>query len=265
MNASNDSVIISFNSISNFITELGQEFKTKYKPVKLYCHLIKKTNLSHNKAILKHVECFRVFCVENREAFRVKSVANLKGKITYSSRVYIDIKVILEASDKDTQEVIWNHLLCISALVDPAGKAKDILRKNLEEGKTGADETDFLANIISKVEANVKPDSDPMAAVSSIMSSGIFTDLIGGMQSGLSSGKLDIGKLLGAVQGMVSSMGNQAGGDDPMAANMIGMMSGLMKNLGNMDGIGNQSMSRPNMSNPKIEELPSDASAEMKE
>lgn len=229
-----DNNIISFNAISGFIAELGQEFRAKYKPLKLYCHLIKKTNLSHNKAIVKHVECFRSFSIQNRDAIREKSVSALTNTIKYSSRVYIDIKAILETCDKDTQLVIWNHLLCISALVDPAGKAKEILRKNMEEGKTGSDETDFLTNIISKVEANVKPDSDPMAAVSSIMSSGIFTDLIGGMQTGLSSGKLDIGKLLGAVQGMVSSMGNQAG-DDPMAANMMGLITNMMGSMGNMN------------------------------
>lgn len=258
----NDLNLIVFNAISNFVNELGQEFRSKHKPLKLYCHLIKKTNLSHDKAILKHIECFRKFCIDNRDGIRSKNMSKLTNNlIKYSSRVYIDFKAVMEMSDKETKQVIWSHILCISALIDPAGKAKEVLRKNMEEGKTGSDETEFLTNIISKVEANVKPDADPMAAVSSIMSSGIFTDLIGGMQNGLQSGKLDIGKLLGAVQGMVSSLGNNIG-DDPEAANAMGMLSNMTSMMGNMGNM----MAGPNSeTKSKVEELDDDEEEEKEE
>jgi len=153
------------------------------------------------------------------------------NKIEYSQRVFIDMKDIFRISDKDTTKIIWEHLLCISALVDPAGRAREVLKKNLENGKTSSQETSFLTDIISKVEEHVDPDANPMEAVSSIMKSGIFTDLIGGMNNGLSNGSLDLGKLMGAVQGMVSTLGDQTGGD-PEADNAMNMLTTMMGGLG---------------------------------
>jgi len=235
----NDTSLITFKAISNFVTELAQVYQAKHKPLKLYQRLISKTTLSHDKAITKHIDAFRKFCITNRDAILAKDFSKFEDrKVEYSTRVYIDMNLMMKLSDKDTQSVIWKHILCISALVDPAGKAKEILRQNMDEGKAGTDETAFLTNIINKVEQNVSPDADPMSAVSSIMNSGIFTDLLGGMQSGLQSGNLDISKLLGAVTGMVSSLGEQTG-DDPQAAgamNMLNSMTSMIGNLANQGG-----------------------------
>ena len=245
----NDTSLITFKAISNFVNELATVFATKHKPLKLYRHLINKTQISHDKVILKHIAASRKFCIANRDGIHDSDASKFTKKtIRYSSRVFINMKAIFNIADKDTAVVIWNHLLCISALVDPAGKAKEILRKNQEDGKSGEDETEFLTNIISKVEASVQPDADPMAAVSSIMSSGIFTDLIGGMQSGLTTGKLDLGKLVGAVQGMVSSLGSEMD-DNPETAGAMNMLSSMTSMMGNMTATdGDQQMQAPDMS-----------------
>jgi hypothetical protein len=244
----NDTSLITFKAITNFVNELGEVFASKHKPLKLYRHLLNKTRISLDKVIMKHINAFRKFCIANRDGIREKEMSKFTKKtIRYSKNVYINMKQIFSLADKDTSAVIWNHLLCISALVDPAGKAKEILRQNQEDGKSGEDETEFLTNIISKVEQSVQPDSDPMAAVSSIMSSGIFTDLIGGMSSGLNSGKLDLGKLVGAVQGMVSSLGNEMG-DNEEAAGAMNMLSNMTSMMGNMTGEdGQQQMQAPDM------------------
>jgi hypothetical protein len=161
-----------------------------------------------------------------------KSVDKLTmTKISYSQRVFIDIGEIFNLSDRETSKVIWDHLLCISAIVDPAGKAREILKENLDTGKAGGEETNFLTEIIDKVEKHIDPDANPMEAVSSIMKSGIFTDLIGGMNKGLSDGSLDLGKLMGAVQGMVGQLGEKTGGD-PQAESTMNMISTMMGSLG---------------------------------
>lgn len=254
-----DNNMIIFNRISSFVNELAKEFQSTYKPLKLYKHLINKTNISHKKAIKKHISVFTEYCVKNREALLEKDVSKLNSSLLkYSSRIYIDVKAILEQSDDElTKEAIWAHLLYISAYVDPAGKAKDVLRKNLKEGKTGQDETEFLTNIISKVEKNVEPNSDPSAAFSSIMNSNLLGDLMNGMQSGLSSGKLDMSKLLGGVQGMLSSLQTEVG-DDPQAAGMMNMMNMLMGSMGNMGNMGNMTT----MNLPKVEEIPENKKSE---
>jgi len=61
------------------------------------------------------------------------------------------------------------------------------------------------------------------------MQSGIFTE----MMSDLGSKKLDLGKLLGAVQGMVTTLSNQAG-DDPDAKQAMGMLNNVTSMMGNM-------------------------------
>lgn len=234
-----DTSLVCFKAISNFTTELGETF-SKQRSLKLYCRLINKTTIVHDKSINKHIGAFRQFCVTNRDAIVNKSVDKLStNKIEYSQRVFIDMAEIFKLSDKDTTRIIWDHILCISALVDPAGKAREVLKKNLENGKTSGKETNFLTDIIDKVEAHVDPDSNPMEAVSSILKSGVFTDLIGGMNNGLSDGSLDLGKLMGAVQGMVGQLDEQKDGV-PGSDNAMNMLTTMMGSLGGAAGSSDQ-------------------------
>ena len=244
-----DTSLITFKSISNFTSELGELFSKRQRPLKLYCRLINKTTITHNKSIEKHIDAFRRFCTVNRTGIIKKDSSKFsQNKILYSQRVYIDMGDIFRYADKDTTKIIWQHLLCISALVDPEGKAKEVLKQNRQakarnpsnnplavlggdgaslEGKEG----DFLTNIINKVQENVDPNStNPMEAIGKILQSGVVGDLLGGMNNGLSDGSLDIGKLMGAVQGMIGSMGGAEGGD-PQTAQMMNMMTSMMGNF----------------------------------
>ena len=245
----NDNNLICFKAISNFTTELSESFATKQRSLKLYNRLINKTSISHDISIKKHIDAFRLFCISNRDAIITKNIDKITHtKISYSQRVYIDIVDIFNLSDNDTKKVIWEHILCISALVDPAGKAKEILRDNLENGKSSSGETNFLTDIIDKVEKHVDPNANPMEAVSSIMKSGIFTELIGGMNQGLSDGSLDIGKLMGAVQGMVGQLGEKTGAN-PENDNTMNMLSSMMGNLGSGGGGGGGGGGMPDIAN----------------
>ena len=223
-----DTSLITFKTISNFTNDLGDVFSEKHRPLKLYAHLINKTTLAHDKPIQKHIDAFRLFCLSNRDAIYTKSTKLLREKIVYSKRVFINMKEIFQLADSETTVVIWKHLLTISALVDPAGRAREILKEQADNG--GGDELNFLSGIISKVEANVNPNSNPMEAVTAIMQSGIFSDLVSGMGSGLQDGSLDLGKLMGTVQKMVTKLSDDAGDKEggEQAVNMINtMMSSL--------------------------------------
>lgn len=227
---SSDNSLITFKAISNFTTCLGEVFGQDHRALKLYAHLINKTTISHEKPIQKHIEAFRDFCIKNREAIFEKKNNMFVGdsKITYSNRVYIDMNAIFKEADMETQTVIWKHLLTISALTDPAGKARQILK----DSKDNVHEADFLTDIIGKVEKHVDPNANPMDAVNSIMQSGIFNDLVGGMGNGLQDGSLDLGKLMGTVQTMVSSLNEQNGGDDEttkMVNSMMGNLQGVVE------------------------------------
>jgi hypothetical protein len=233
-----DNSLTTFKAISNFTTCLSEVFGDNNKPLKLYARLISKTTISHDKVILKHIAAFREFCISNRNQIASKDRNFNPVNITYSSRVYININTILKQSDTDTTSVIWKHILTISALVDPAGKAREILQDSSKGGSTNSTEADFLTNIIGKVEEHVNPDANPMEAVSSIMKSGIFTDLVGGMGSGLQDGTLDLSKLMNTVQNMVTTLneqstgqpnenGSSTSGEDPMNGLVSSMMASL--------------------------------------
>lgn len=225
-----DTSLITFKAISNFTNCLEEVFGEEHRFLKLYAHLINKTQIAHEKPILKHIEAFRLFCVSNRDAIEQKNYKKIEmNNITYSDRVYIDMKIIFTSADQETSSIIWKHLLTISALVDPTGKAKQLLKESTKTGKNGS-EANFLTDIIEKVEQNVDPNANPMEAVTSIMQSGVFQELVTGMGEGLQNGDLDLSKLMGTVQNMVGNLN-----EDPNSNNgtndAMNMMNTMMANM----------------------------------
>ena len=104
--------------------------------------------------------------------------------------------------------------------MDSSSKAKEILRENLKKNSKEGAETNFLAGVIDKFEKEVDTDSnDPMQAISGLMQSGMITGLINDMHQGMQSGELDIGKLMGSVQGMIGAMSDAPGLHQPPEVN----------------------------------------------
>lgn len=218
--------LLTFKAISNFVFELAETFPEDHS-LKLYDRLLKKTTLTHEVAIKKHGDAFKLFCVTNRDGIIGKNQKLFTdGKVKYSDKVNIDLQNLFETADNATSSVMWKHLLTISALVDPAGKAKEILKNNKE-----SKEANFLSDILNKVESNVNPNTNPMEAVSSIMSSGVFTELITGMNEGIQTGNLDLGKLMNTVQDMCSSLG--AGGSTSAGDNPMSILNSVMTQVNN--------------------------------
>lgn len=222
----NDS-LTRFRAIAEFITDLSEIFGKNHKPLKLYNRLISQTTITHDGPIRKHIEAFKTFCSENRDAISEKKYEKLtRPKISYSEHVYINMDVIFKHADPDTREIIWRHVLTISALIDPTGHAKQILQKT----STSTSETDFLTNIVDKIERSVDIDANPAQAMSTILNTGLFNDIMQGMGKGMQDGTLDIGKLMGSVNSLVSGLDD----DDPEThqmktniTNMTAMMSTL--------------------------------------
>jgi hypothetical protein len=223
--------ILPFKAIHTFITSMNEEFGNKNKPLRLYARLIEQTTFSHELPIKKHVQAFTTFCINNRDAIYSKKYEMIKQpKISYSERVFLDIKDIFKIADKDQKAVMWQHILTISALVDSAGRAKQILK----ETNSNTKETNFLTDIIDKVEKNVNIEnvSNPFEAIGQIMSSGVFTELIGSMNEQVNSGQLDMSKMLNAVQDMVGTITKE----QPEMGQMI---NGLMSSMGNLPNLEN--------------------------
>jgi len=227
-----DKSLITFKAIANFTNELSGIFSSKQRSLKLYNHLINKTTIAHDVAIKKHEDAFQKFCISNRDALSTKNKNDLaEPLIMYSNRVYIDIKNILQQADSDTQTIIWNHLLYISALVDPAGNAKQLI-KNIKTNTT-ANKDDFLSNILSTVESQLEqtPNATPAEAISNLMSSGIVNDFMGGLTSGSADGSINIENMLGTITSLMGKLNNT--GDNPELNQPVDMMKNMLSNSTN--------------------------------
>jgi hypothetical protein len=222
-----ESHIVAFQAISSFINDLSGVFGEDQRSLKLYAHLISKTTDAHEIAISKHIQVFRDFCVQNRESIESKDVNLKSSRIEYSDKVVIDMADIFKRADIATTRIVWRHLLIISAIVDVTGQALQILKE------TPSDESDFLTDIIDKIESTINPDADPMSTISSLMSSGVLNELIQGVGSGMTDGSLDINKLLGGVQKIISKTSGETGGEEGVKLN--GIMD-MLKQTGDEGG-----------------------------
>ena len=250
---------MAYKAISGFVSSLSEMFGEDNMNILLYNHLLSKTKPEHETSINKHIMIFREFCIVNRDAITAESIDDISdGKISYSEKVWIDLKHVFSLSDAATKRVMWTHILTISALVDPTGKAKQILKNKKDQ----SNETNFLSGFLDKVESKVDPKADPLSALNSVLSSGVLTDLIGEVGNGMKDGSLNMEKLMGSAQDIVSGitgkdvdikkimepMANAEPGQPPdigkMMSSIMGpesgelgkLMSGLMGGAGGADG-----------------------------
>ena len=222
---SDDRSLIAFKAISNFVNDLSSEYGKKNRSLKLYQRLINKTKISHEKAINKHLNIFKSFSEKNRNAIVEQNVSKLVStRISYSKNVFINLENIFKIADDDTKNVIWQHILTISAILDPAGKAKQVLKKSYESGMGGKNEADFLSNMFSNLQQNMEGSSE------SPMNPEMINNMFTGIQQGMQSGELNMGKFIGSIQGMLQNLQNEIGDDDQMAP-LLNSMSKITSNM----------------------------------
>jgi len=237
--------ILAFKAISNFVSDLAQEFSNVYHPVALYNRLLERTKIGNDAIIRKHVDLFRTFVAENRVGILENDITKFaQSTIQYSERVFINIVDLYQKANKENKEAIHQHLLAISALLDPTSNAKQVLANSMRSSalvpavaasasaSSGDNESKFINDLISKVEGTINPSemTNPMQAVTSIMSSGVFNDLVTSMSDGISSGNLDIGKLMTSMTSIVSNI-QPAGGSAPSGMPPIGDIAALLSSL----------------------------------
>tara|TARA_B100001248_G_C27299332_1_gene416335 strand:+ start:51 stop:785 length:735 start_codon:yes stop_codon:yes gene_type:complete len=231
--------LVIFNSIVNFVKDLTECFGEKQVSLQLYNRLLEKTTVSHKEAISKHINIFTNWFKINKTSILEKNKNTLEeNNITYSEKVYINLNEIFSKADNEQQSIIWQHILTICAYTNPDIKAKEILKQD----NSNTSEKNFLQNMIDTVEENVGDNDNldnPMQAVASMMSSGVFNDLVGSMTSGLQNGELDLSKLMGTVNTMVSSLTNEIqdedGGDNEQLNDMMNNLTNLVDKM-NVEG-----------------------------
>lgn len=246
-----DKDLVIFNTITKFLCELNDMFSETNKSLRLYNHLISKTMLSHIKPIKKHIQIFEKFCDTNKDAICCKDENKLVSTtISYSDKVFIDVKKIMEESDKETKSVIWTYFLVISAVIDPESKAKEILKEDkLRISESSQNESNELPNILSdfmdKVKEDVGSSSDPLKAMGSILQSGEVSNLIKNLTKKKEDGTLDLSQMMGFLQNMLLDM-TQNGDNNDTANALNNAMESLKDTQG--ESLNIQSLLSPLMS-----------------
>lgn len=206
---------LAFNTICNFIRDLSASFGNKQKSLLLYGHLIEKTGLIHIDPVKKHIAIFRNFVEENQEAIENRDRSLFKSHVvSYSEKVAIDLKSVFEVCDREEEKVVWNHLLTISAVLNPMGNAKQILKTLSTEKKNNSGgsgiEDNFLKNIMDKIGSEVQncdtENMNPMQMIGSLMSSGALNDIFQSISTGMNDGNLDLGSMMNSMQSMISNL-----------------------------------------------------------
>jgi hypothetical protein len=234
-----DREMLTFKAIMDFVNDINDIFGSKQKSLLLYQRLIGHTKMIHVDSIKRHIESFRLFCVSNRESFESRDYKQfVTTKISYSEKVCIDMTNVFVMAEElsDSSEIIdaiWRHLLTISTIVDTSGNASKILKSmNTEivgyskhqshsnqsntrrnDVKNMINEDEFLSDIMKKVEGSIDPNKNPMESIGDILKSGIFTELMEKIGNGVNDGSLDMNKMMGSVQNLMS---NVKGGDKQM-------------------------------------------------
>ena len=252
--------IIVFKTISMFVKELGNFYGKMFKNVNLYMHLINRTTFSLDLAIQKHVEAFKDFCNKNIDSIIESNYKTFKkNTVKYSKKVYINFQMIFEKTESlDTLKTIWKYLQIISMHLVPG--YKEILKDKFTKQSTTSplNEEDFLEDIIKKIESNVKitDTGNPMEAVTNIMQSGLFTDMMSGMNSGFKNGTLDIKNMPSAIHKIISKLNHPNDSSNKEFSkmkntmeSMIGIMNQSSSSSGNPvpDMMGLMSMLMPEM------------------
>lgn len=220
--------LITFNLLLNFIKEATELYGEKYKNLRLYNRILEKTKISNNEAIKKNIALFEKFCQTNREAIHQQNFSAFSEQtIKYSEKIVLNIHTLFCLADEENRKVLWQYVLSIAALLDPVGKAREILKnmKAKPDEKSTGKEADFLASLIDKVEKNIKSDATPQEAMNAIFTSGFMGDVMNSFQT--ESGGMDFGKLMGMAQGMISGLSEQAG-NDPQASTMLNGVSNML-------------------------------------
>jgi hypothetical protein len=220
-----------FKTIATFVSDLSEIFASSYHELALYNRLLQKTTLSHEVGVRKNINAFKTFCVNNRKPIISRNYKDVVGKIIYSDKVFIDIKDIMIHADAETRKIIWLHLIKICAFVDPSTKAREILKENV------SNESTFIDEIMTKVEQNIDLDAttNPLEAVTSIMNSGVFNDLMMGMNNKLQDGSIDLSKLMGTVETLCSSIkpadGDAGGGGGINGSEIFKMIQKIVPSI----------------------------------
>lgn len=205
-----------FEAITAFVGDLWNVHQTnKPTPLALYHRMIKHINKEHSESGIKDsVNGFIEFFSKYEKCILENNLDSIPRGVTIrygrSEKVFLEIQKYIHQSSNDleTRDAIRKHLITISSILEPdTRKFEELEKKNGLNIDDTTPEGKFLSNIMKDAQNSVGDvnNDNPTAAMASIFTN-VVPNLIGGLQSGVNSGNLDMYKLMGTMQQVLSSI-----------------------------------------------------------
>lgn len=187
--------LLLFKIITKIVSKVNEMCGETHLNIQLYNRLLEKTTLTNTNSIDRHISLFREFCISNSESIINRDYDKFESDgVNFSDNIYINFKSVFEEGNEEGNEEDCDRLW---------GMLNNFAKKTKPRDKN------FLANLMGKIEGSVDVNTNnPMEAITSMMSSGVFSDLVGTMTSGLSNGDITLGSLFGQMNDLAGNMGD---------------------------------------------------------
>ena len=205
-----------FDNIKEFINDISECLNDiQYDK---YQKLVELTDpIIHETALQKHIDVFKNFLTENKDAVEIMDETKFTNNIIrYSDNVYMDISIAFEKM-KDEHDNIWNHLLVLSDILVNESKAMDVL-VNMNKQNSGP--MDMIFNLVDKVSQNIsiKEEDNIDDVVKNVLESGIVQDVYKEINSEIQNGNFDMSQMMGLVSGLLQGQDQGQGLSDVLGA-----------------------------------------------
>lgn len=218
--------ILVFRAVVEFVDDLWNLYSTKgTSPLAVYRRLLQRLKEDDDESMNKVMMGFARFLVNNEQVLLANKLEEIAQGVNIrygtSERLYIPIQKYYHKADANGRLAIRRHLINISHILDPSELKTELIAEELEElgVESNTNEGKFIADIIAEAKNSMGDvdAGDPIQATMGLVSSGILSKMMGGLQQGVESGELDPQKLFSSMQGIV---GQFMSGDNPMAGNV---------------------------------------------
>lgn len=186
-----DDNLLVFKIITTIVSKVNDMCGETHLNIQLYNRLLEKTTLTNTNSIDRHISLFRDFCISNSESIIKRDCDKFESDgVNFSDNIYINFKSVFGEGNEEDCDMLW-------------GMLNNLCKKTRPRDKK------FLANLMGKIEGSVDVNTNnPMEAITSMMSSGVFSDLVGTMTSGLSNGDITLGSLFGQMNDLAGNLGD---------------------------------------------------------
>jgi len=232
--------------ITNFISDLNDNFTSRNKPISLYNRLLSRDNTLSLDQVNKHIAVFKSFFQSNPDYIPNKKLSS-NPIIKYSDHVYVNLDKIYKKTVEEDHPIIYNHLLTIYSLVSNNTECLElaVIPSSTEESTTVQDsiksklpstaEGDFIKSAIDLTSSISEKDMEgmvgnPLEAAAKIMQGDKFSKITSDLTTKIESGEISIEGLLSTAMGMLGGLSGGGGG----AAGGIDM-GAIMKMVGGLN------------------------------